>query len=357
MAADYYKVLGVERSATSEEIKKAFRKVARETHPDANPDDPTAEARFKQAAEAYEVLSDPSRRQRYDRGDTVDLSDLFAGVGGFDDLIRSVFGDSGLFGGRPYRPPRGRDVLVRASVTLEEAAFGTEVEVQYSALSTCDVCEGTGASPGTHPVTCPDCGGGGQVRMAQRSVFGTMMSVTTCPTCKGEGALIADPCPECDGSGAKSGKKNVNVEVPAGVSRGTRLRMSGRGESGGRAGQPGDLFVEIDVEPDERFERRESDLVHSLNVSVPQATLGARIEVPTIDGESESLEIPAGTQPGAVFTFSGRGMPVLGRRQRGDMHVVVGVSIPDVLTSEEEQLVRRWSELMGETTVRRAPTR
>jgi len=357
MAQDYYRILGVERSATTEEIKKAFRKVARETHPDANPDDPSAESRFKQAAEAYEVLSDPARRQRYDRGDTIDLSDLFSGVGGLDDLIRSVFGDSGLFGGRPYRPARGRDILMRATVTLEEAAFGTEVEVEYSALSHCETCRGSGSSPGTHPVTCPDCGGGGQVRMAQRSVFGTMMSVTTCPTCKGEGSLIADPCPDCMGSGARSGKKRVNVEVPAGVSRGTRLRLSGRGESGGRSGQPGDLFVEIDVEEDERFERRDSDLVHTVKVSVPEATLGARIEVPTIGGEPESLEIPAGTQPGAVFTFSGRGMPLLGRRQRGDMRVVVDVAIPEVLTSEEEELVRKWAELRGDTAGRRASTR
>lgn len=357
MAVDYYEILGVDRSATTEEIKKAFRKVARETHPDANPHDPTAEARFKQAAEAYEVLSDTKRRHRYDRGDTIDLSDLFAGVGGLDDLIRSVFGDSGLFGGRAYRPQRGRDILVRASVTLEEAAFGTEVDVEYSALSGCETCEGSGASPGTHPVTCPDCGGGGQVRMAQRSVFGTMMSVTTCPTCEGEGTLIADPCPECGGSGAKPGQKKVNIEVPAGVSRGTRLRLSGRGESGGRAGQPGDLFVEIDVEPDERFERRDTDLVHALSVSVPEATLGARIDVPTIDGEPESLEIPAGTQPGAIFTFSGRGMPTLGRRQRGDLHVIVQVTIPEILNSEEEELVRKWAQLMGETTDRRASTR
>jgi len=357
MAKDYYQILGVERSATTEQIKKAFRKVARGTHPDANPHDPTAEARFKEAAEAYEVLSDPARRQRYDRGDTIDLTDLFSGMGGLDDLIRSVFGDSGLFGGRPYRPPRGRDILVRATVTLEEAAFGTEVDVEYSALSNCETCEGTGSSPGTHPVTCPDCGGGGQVRMAQRSVFGTMMSVTTCPTCNGEGSLIADPCPDCAGSGATPNKIKVNVEVPPGVSRGTRLRLSGRGESGGRAGQAGDLFVEIDVEVDERFERRDTDLVHSLSVSVPEATLGARIEVPTIDGEPESLEIPPGTQPGAVFTFSGRGMPFLGRRRRGDMHVVVDVTIPEVLTSEEEELVRKWAELRGESAGRRATTR
>lgn len=357
MAKDYYKVLGVDRSASSEEIKKAFRKVARETHPDANPDDPGAEARFKEAAEAYEVLSDPTRRQRYDRGDTIDLSDLFSGVGGIDDLIRSVFGDSGLFGGRPYRPPRGRDVLVRASVTLEEAALGTEAVVDYSTLSDCTTCDGSGASPGTHPVKCPDCGGGGQVRMAQRSVFGTMMSVTTCPTCRGEGSLISDPCPDCSGSGATPDKVRVSVEVPPGVSDGTRLRLSGRGESPGRTGQSGDLFVEIRVEPDPRFERRDADLFHTLTVSVPEATLGALLEVPTIDGGPEHIEIPAGTQPASIFTLTGKGMPVLGRRTRGDMHVVVDVQIPEVLTTEEEELVRRWGELQEESSDRRPSRR
>lgn len=357
MAKDYYQVLGVDRSANTEEIKKAFRRVARETHPDANPDDPDAEARFKEAAEAYEVLSDPARRKRYDRGDTIDLSDLFSGMGGIDDLIRSVFGDSGLFGGRPYRPPRGRDVLVRASVTLEEAATGTETVVEYSTLTNCETCQGSGASPGTHPVTCPDCGGGGQVRRAQRSVFGTMMSVTTCPTCRGEGSLITDPCPDCNGSGATPDKMKVSVEVPPGVSDGTRLRLSGRGESAGRTGQAGDLFVEIEVEPDPRFERRDADLVYILPLTVPEATLGARVDVPTIDGESESIEIPAGTQPSSVFSFSGKGMPVLGRRVRGDMHVIVEVRIPEVLTSEEEELVRRWGELQDESTGRRASRR
>lgn len=357
MAKDYYQILGVDRSATTEEIKKAFRRVARETHPDANPNDPSAEARFKEAAEAYEVLSDPTRRQRYDRGDTIDLSDLFSGMGGLDDLIRSVFGDSGLFGGTPYRPPRGRDILVRTEVSLEDAAFGAEAVVEYSTLSSCETCEGSGASPGTHPVTCPDCGGGGQVRMAQRSVFGTMMSVTTCPTCKGEGSLIADPCPDCGGSGSTPDQERVSVEVPPGVTDGTRLRLSGRGESAGRVGQSGDLFVEIMVKPDPRFDRRDADLVHTLSVSVPEATLGARVDVPTIDGDPEILDIPAGTQPGSIFTMPGKGMPVLGRRQRGDMHVVVEVAIPDVLTSEEEELVRKWAELRGESVSRRASTR
>jgi molecular chaperone DnaJ len=348
MAKNYYDILGVGRSASAEEIKKAFRKLARETHPDANPGDPEAEARFKLAAEAYEVLSNPERRRRYDRGDTVDLSDLFSGMGGIDDLLRSVFGDSGLFGGRTYRPPRGRDVLVRARVTLEEAAFGTESVVEYEAAVACVECAGSGSSPGATPITCPDCGGGGQVRMAQRSVFGTMMSVTTCPTCRGDGSLITDPCAVCSGSGATADKVRVNVEIPPGVSSGTRLRLTGRGESGGRGGSAGDLFVEIAVMDDPRFERHDSDLVHRTSIGIAEATLGTRIEVPTIDGDPTTLDIPRGTQPGSAFTLSGQGMSHLGRRGRGDLVVVVDVAIPDELADDEEDLLRRWAELRGE---------
>jgi molecular chaperone DnaJ len=356
MAKNYYEILGVERSATTEEIKKSFRKVARETHPDANPNDPEAESRFKLAAEAYEVLSNPERRRKYDRGDAIDLSDLFSGVGGLDDLLRSVFGDSGLFGSRPYRPPRGRDILVRTQVTLVEAAFGTEATVEYMAATRCTVCSGSGSSPGTSPVTCPDCGGAGQVRMAQRSVFGTMMSVTTCPTCGGEGSLIADPCPECSGTGAVQEKVSVNVEIPPGVSSGTRLRLTGRGESGGRSGQSGDLFVEVMVADDPRFERHDSNLVHRTSIEFAEAALGIRIEVPTIDGEPTPLEIPRGTQPGSLFTIPGYGMTHLGRRRRGDLVVVVDVAVPKSLDAEEEELLRRWAELRGERTNRPAST-
>lgn len=355
MAKDYYGILGVDRSATSEEIKKAFRKLARETHPDANPNDPGAEARFKDAAEAYEVLSNPERRRRHDRGDTIDLSDLFSGIGGIDDLLRSVFGDSGLFGGRPHRPPRGRDVLVRAGVTLEGAAFGTDATVEYEAAVPCANCAGTGASPGTAPVTCPDCGGGGQVRMAQRSMFGTMMSVTTCPTCRGEGTLITDPCSICEGSGATAEQVSVNIEIPPGVSSGTRLRLSGRGESGGRGGHSGDLFVEIRVEEDPRFERHDADLVHRVAIGIVEASLGTRLEVPTIDGDPTTLDVPRGTQPGSIFTIRGQGMGLLGRRGRGDLVVVVDVAVPEHLDDEEEDLLRRWAELRGERTDRTTP--
>lgn len=354
MDKNYYEILGVDRSASTEEIKKAFRRVARETHPDANPDDPESEARFKLAAEAYEVLSDPERRRRYDRGDTIDLSDLFRGAGGLDDLLRSVFGDTGFFSGGPRRTTRGRDVLVRAQVTLEEAAFGTDATVEYPAATSCQTCEGSGASPGTHPVTCPDCGGAGQVRMSQRSVFGTMMSVTTCPTCEGDGSLVTDPCPDCSGAGATPEQIRVNVEIPPGVSSGTRLRLSGRGESGGRSGNSGDLFVEVVVDEDSRFERRESDLVHHTSIGIAGAALGTRIDVPTIDGEPTPLEIPRGTQPGSVFMIPGYGMTVLGRRRRGELVVVVDVAIPDELDPEEEELLRRWAELRGERTDRPA---
>lgn len=348
MAKNYYDILGVDRSASIEEIKKAFRRLARETHPDANPNDPAAEAQFKLAAEAYEVLSNPERRRRYDRGDTIDLSDLFAGMGGIDDLLRSVFGDSGLFGGRAQRPPRGRDVLVRTTVSLEQAAFGADATVEYEADSTCVDCSGSGAAPGTSPMTCPDCGGAGQVRMAQRSVFGTMMSVTACPTCEGVGQVVSDPCPECSGSGARPEKVTVNVEIPPGVSTGTRLRLTGRGESGGRGGNSGDLFVEVIVEEDPRFERRDHDLFYRTEIGFAEAALGTRLDVPTIDGEPVDMDVPSGTQPGSVFTIPGRGMTVLGRRIRGDLHVVVDVTVPESLEPEEEELMRRWAEIRGE---------
>ena len=356
MASDYYKILGIERDATTEEIKKAFRRIARETHPDANPGDLEAEAEFREAAEAYEVLSDQQRRARYDRGDTIDLSNLFNGIGGLDDLLRSVFGDGGLFGSRAGRPVRGRDVLVRAEITLEEAAFGSEATVEYRSLSTCPDCMGAGSQPGTTATTCPDCGGSGQVRVAQRSMFGTMMSLSTCRLCSGEGSIIDDPCANCEGFGAVQQDSLVNVEIPAGVSTGTRLRLSGRGESGGRRGPPGDLFVEVLVADDPRFERRDSDLVYRASVGIAEATLGSRIEVPLIGGGTVELNVPAGTQPATLLTVSGEGMAVLGRRVRGDLMVVIDLKIPKELTKDEEKALRQWGEIRGERIDRPAST-
>lgn len=354
MAADYYAILGIDRSATTEEIKKAFRRIARETHPDTNPGDAAAEARFREAAEAYEVLSDPERRARYDRGDTIDLGDLFSGIGGLDDLLRSVFGDGGLFGGASTRAARGRDVLVRAEVTLEEAAFGGEADVEFNTRVSCPQCGGNGSEPGADIMTCPDCGGAGQVRVQRRSLFGTMMSVAACPRCGGEGRLITEPCQRCSGEGAVAEHARVSVEIPAGVSSGTRLRLSGRGESGGRYGPPGDLFVEIHVGPDGRFERSDNDLVHHAELGIAEAALGTRLQIPVIDGGEIPLEVPAGTQPGKVFRIGGKGMTVLGRRSRGDLLVVIEVVVPTELTTEEEELLRRWSALRGERTDRPA---
>ena len=353
---DYYSVLGVGRDATTEEIKKAFRQAARASHPDSNPGDPQAEVRFREAAEAYEVLVDPERRRRYDRGDAIDLSDIFSGMGGFDDILRSVFGEGGLFGSSGGRSARGRDILVRVEVELGDAAFGTDVVAAFHAPVSCANCQGSGAEPGSGEVTCPQCGGGGSVRMARRSLFGTMMTVGNCPTCHGDGSLINEHCHLCGGTGAISQEVSVNVEVPAGVSTGTRLRLTGRGESAGRSGASGDLYVEIVVRPDPRFERIDSDLVHRVSVGIAEATLGTRVEVPMIEGGSVDLEIPPGTQPGGVFRMDGLGMPHLGRRGRGDLRVVVGVRVPEVLSAEEEALLRQWADLRGERTDRPAST-
>lgn len=356
MARDYYKTLGVPRDAGTEEIKKAFRRIARETHPDANPGDAKAEERFRQAAEAYEVLSDPSRRARYDRGDTIDLGDLFGSMGGLDDLLRSVFGEGGLFGGAPRRATRGRDVLVTAEITLEEAAFGTEATVQFEARQDCDVCSGSGAEPGSEVEICPECGGAGRVRVAQRSLFGTMMSVTTCPRCEGEGSITTSPCQTCGGQGAVPREVTVSVEIPPGVTTGTRLRLSGRGESGGRLGPPGDLFVELAVADDPRFERQDADLIHRVSVGLAEASLGTRIEIPLIEGGFTELEVPAGTQPDTTFVIGGSGAHRLGQRSRGDLIVVVEVAIPTELSEEEEDLLRRFADLRGEKTNRPAST-
>jgi molecular chaperone DnaJ len=351
MARDYYEILGIGRDATAEEIKKAFRRVARSTHPDANPHDPATDAAFREAAEAYEVLSDPDRRRRYDRGDTVDLTDLFSGWGGgLDDLLRSVFGEGSPFSGAGFasRPGRGRDVLVRAEVDLVGAAFGTQAPVTFVSRTTCQACAGTGAEGDAGQTTCPECGGAGSVRMARRSLFGTMMTVGTCPTCRGEGVLITDPCRVCSGAGSVEGETSVTVEVPAGVSSGTRLRLSGRGEAGPRNGAAGDLFVEILVTPDPRYERRDSDLVHHVSIGIAEATLGTRLDVPLLEGGQVDLDVPPGTQPGTVFSLSGLGVTRLGRRARGDLHVVVAVEIPQSLSTEEEDLLRRWAEIRGE---------
>lgn len=349
MAKDYYKILGVGRNATPSEIKTAFRRLARDTHPDANPDNPAAEGRFKEAAEAYEILSDPERRRRYDRGDAIDLSDLFGGFGGgLEDILRSVFGDGGLFGGgASSRPTRGRDILVRADISLEQAAFGCDIDVDYHSDSDCAACSGSGDEDGEME-TCSTCGGAGSVRMARRSIVGTMMTVSDCPDCGGLGKRVVTPCPACGGRGVLGGEKTVTVEIPPGVSTGTRLRLTGRGESVGQFGRAGDLHVEIVVADDPRFERSDTNLIHRASIGAVEATLGAQAKVPLLDGGAIDLEIPAGTQPGTIFRLDGHGIPHLGRRGRGDLIVVVEVKIPTGLTAEERVLLERFEGMRSE---------
>lgn len=352
MSKDFYAILGVSRDATTEEIKKAFRRLARESHPDANPDDPTAEARFREIAEAYEVLSDTERRHRYDRGDTIDLNDLFASFGGFDDLIRSVFGDSGFFATPTRQPNRGRDVLVPAGITLAEAAFGVTRELEFAALVGCETCDGSGAAPGTHPETCSRCAGAGAVRVARRGFLGTVMTMTACDLCTGTGQMIRVPCETCHGRGVAPGDRTVSVEIPGGVSDGTRLRLTGQGEAGERGARRGDLYVEIHVEPDDRFIRDGDDLIVRVDLGLAQAALGTRIEVPLIEGGVEDFDVPRGTQPGTVVPLRGKGVERLGRRGRGDMLVEIRVLVPDALTKEEEDALRAYAAVRGEDTGR-----
>lgn len=349
MANDYYAVLGVDRDASPDEIKKAFRRLARDSHPDANPGDPAAESRFRQVAEAYEVLSDPKRRAAYDRGETLDLGDLLGGFGGFDDLLRSVFGEGGLFGSPgAAAPSRGRDVLTRVDISLAEAAFGAPVDVSFRAAVVCDVCDGSGAKPGTDRSVCPSCHGSGSQRVARRGLLGTVMSVTTCATCRGIGEVVTDLCERCDGAGTSQRSRTVRVEIPPGVATGTRLRLNHEGEAVARGGRSGDLFVEVRVRPDVRFERDGDDLVHLLTIAMTEAALGTAVEVPLLDGGSTELSIPAGTQPGWTTRVPGEGMSRLGRRGRGDLMVIVQVLIPTELSAEEEDLLRSLAELRSE---------
>ena len=352
MSKDFYDILGVSRDATTEEIKKAFRRLARESHPDANPEDPTAEARFREIAEAYEVLSDPERRHRYDRGDPIDLGDLFASFGGFDDLIRSVFGDSGFFGTPTRQANRGRDVLVPAPITLAEAAFGVTRDLEFSALVGCETCQGSGAAPGSHPETCSRCAGSGAVRVARRGFLGSVMTLTACDLCAGTGQMIRNPCETCRGRGVTPGERTVTVEIPGGVSEGTRLRLTGRGEPGDRGARPGDLYVETHIDPDDRFIRDGDDLIVRVDLGLAQAALGTQIEIPLIEGGHQEIELPRGTQPGTVLPLRGKGMERLGRRGRGDLLVEVLVRVPDDLSKEEEQTLRAYATVRGEETSR-----
>jgi molecular chaperone DnaJ len=347
---DYYDVLGVARGADDSEIKKAFRRLARELHPDVNKDDPTAEERFKEAAEAYEVLSDSDRRATYDRYGHEGLrsggySPNFDGFGSMSDLFEALFsgGLAGAFGasfGGNAGPLQGGDIQVGAEVTLEEAAHGTPVELHFDAVITCANCRGNGAEPGTPIETCPKCQGSGQLRTVARTLIGQVMSTTVCDQCGGDGKVAVQPCHVCRGRGRHPESQSVSVDVPAGIADGQHIRVSGRGHAGERGGPPGDLYVLVRVKDDSRFVRDGDDLVTAVDVSAPQAALGGTVEVPTIDGPQE-LEIPAGTQPNETIVVRGAGMPSLRSRRQGDLRVVVNVITPRNLTAKQRGLLEQ----------------
>lgn len=346
---DYYRILGVDRDASVDDIKKAFRRLARDTHPDANPDDPTAEVRFREIAEAYEVLSDPARRAAYDRGDQFDVSSLFSHFGGVDDLLSAFFGGSS-FGGSGFGETRvrGSDVVVSAVITLEEAALGVDRDMSFRAPSACSACEGSGAEPGHPPVTCSRCGGHGAVKVARQTILGQMATITTCDQCRGSGQLIEQPCVSCTGTGLIDEERMVTVQIPAGIGDGVRLRLAGRGGGAERGGPPGDLYVEIAVERDERWRREGDDLIHTLRVGMAEAALGMTPSVPVIGEADTTLDVPPGTQPGTVFRIPRKGMPRLRRRGRGDLLIEVEVAVPREMSPEEEDALRAYAAVRGE---------
>ena len=353
MAADYYDLLELRRDASSEDIKRAYRRLARQLHPDTN-DDPAAEARFKEVAVAYEVLSDPDKRQRYDRYGPDGLAGGSGGdsPGGINDIFDAFFGGNSPFGGGggrgPAGPPRGVDLEVVADLSFEEAVFGARHPVDVRTAVACETCEATGAKPGTEAITCLECAGAGQVQRVRQSFLGQMVTNSVCPRCNGQGRVINDPCATCGGEGRNVEERTYTVDIPPGVDTGSTLRLTGRGAVGPRGGGTGDLYVHVRARPHDRFTRDGVDLHCDLPVSFAQAALGTHIEFPTLDG-TEDLVIPSGTPSGREFRLRGRGVPHLERRQRGDLIVRTLVEVPTDLTPEQDALLRQYAERRGES--------
>ena len=351
---DYYEVLGVSRSATQDELKAAFRRLARQYHPDVN-DSPDAEERFKEINEAFAVLSDEQRRGAYDRyghegvrgpngmpNFTVDFSD-------FADIFGDLFGFGG-FGRTSQRarnaPRRGADLQYRLDLTFEEAVFGVEKEIEITRDELCATCNGSGAEPGTSPVRCSTCNGSGEVRRTRQTILGSMVQVTTCPACNGQGEIISTPCHTCKGRGLERRNRKKVISVPAGVDSGTQIRLAGEGQPGLYGGPNGNLFIAIKVKAHKYFHRREYDVLLDLNVNIAQATLGADVEIPTVDGPT-MLKIPNGTQPGKILRLRGKGIPKLRGNGRGDQLVVINVEVPINVDNDQRQLFEQLAESLG----------
>jgi molecular chaperone DnaJ len=352
---DYYEVLGVDRDAGQTEIKKAFRRLARELHPDVS-EAPDAEERFKEAVEAYEVLSKRETRELYDRFGHAGLRSggfrpTTFDFGSLADIFSAFFGDdliSQAMGGRA----RGPDIAADVEIALAEAATGTKRDVPFTVAVPCGRCEATGVEPGTDMTTCPTCQGHGRLQQVSRSAFGEFVRTQTCPTCGGSGRLVEHPCSDCDGSGHVLEERTLEVEIPPGIHDGQRIRLSGEGHSGVLGGRAGDVYVRVRVRPDDRFVREGDDIFSTVDLTITQAALGARVKIPTLDGETE-LEFDPGTQPGEVVVLRGRGMPVLQGFGRGDQRVLVNVAVPRQLTDEQRELLEQFDRLAGEETYRR----
>jgi molecular chaperone DnaJ len=353
---DPYEVLGVSRDASEQEVKKSFRRLARELHPDVNAHDPEAERKFKETAEAYEILSDPQRRATYDRYGHEGLrsggyAPNFEGFGSIGDLFDAFFGGSSPFGGRSAGPAGGGDVAVAVEIDLLQAARGATVEVAFDAVERCEHCRGNGAEPGTPIETCKRCGGAGQLQAVTRTPFGQMMRTMACDVCHGDGRVPREPCRECRGRGRRAAKRSLSVDIPAGIAEGQRIRVSGSGHAGEAGAPAGDLYVLVKVKPDERFVREGDDLITALDVSAPLAAVGASLQVPTLDGPA-AIEIPPGTQPGEVLTVRGQGIPGLRRGRRGDLRVVVNVVVPRRLSAEQRELFEHLHDTLTEENLR-----
>ena len=359
---DYYEVLGVERGADDATLKKAYRKLAKKYHPDMNPGDKEAEAKFKEATEAYSVLSDPEKRRTYDQYGHAAFENGGAGqgggFGGFDfngadmgDIFGDIFGD--LFGGGRSRranngPMRGANLRAVVHITFQEAVFGCEKELELTLKDTCTKCNGTGAKPGTSPETCSKCHGTGQVTYTQQSMFGTVQNVQTCPDCHGSGKIIRDKCPDCHGTGYISNRKTIEVTVPAGIDNGQSIRIRGKGEPGTNGGPRGDLLVEVIVERHPKFQRQDTTIYSTEPISFTQAALGGKIQIPTVDGPYE-YTIKPGTQTDTRIRLKGKGVPMVRNKNvRGDHYVTLVVQVPEHLNGEQRAALQKFQEAMGE---------
>lgn len=351
---DYYEVLGVSKGASDDELKKAFRKEAKKYHPDLHPGDKEAEAKFKEINEAYEVLSNPEKRQRYDQFGHAGVDSNYgagggyggSGFGDFGDIFSDIFGGGfgfGGSGGRRNGPRRGNDVRQVVTISFEEAAFGCKKKINITKQEGCPTCKGTGAKPGTSAETCSHCHGTGQIQTQQRTILGYMTNVTTCPHCQGSGKIIKEPCRDCRGTGKVRKTRTVEIDIPAGIDDGQTMQLSGQGEAGERGGPSGDLLITVRVRPHQMFERSGNDVYLTMPVTFVQAALGATLTVPTLDGVVE-YDIPEGTQSGTRFRLRGKGIPFIRGKNRGDQYVTVEVEVPKNLSQRQKEILREFDE-------------